>query len=192
MKCGALPIALEDEGDAELPTRVGSSIKNWGGKGLQGKSCVGMSFTAGDSLGNGLLLVLGVLQVMLGREELYPSQLQKMYRKAAIPEISAQGLVLIYTHLALNLCWYKCLWKAAENKDNFLEVQNWVIEQLRVMIRKSWLVLEMHFLFHLSGTQARRCHAVGAGTVPHSQAVCYVVFCHQLNPLLKQGLGLCL
>lgn len=71
---------------------------------MQGKSRAGMSFTAGDRLGNGLLPVLGVVQVMLGREELYPLQLQKMYGKAAIPEIPAQGLVLIYTHLALNLC----------------------------------------------------------------------------------------
>lgn len=129
---------------------------------------VGMSFTAGDSLGNGLLPVLGVLQVVLGREELYPSELQKMYGKAAIPEISAQGLVLIYTHLALNLCWYKCLWKAAENQDNFLEIWNWVIEQLRVMIRKGWLVLEMHFVLTLRGMQVRRCHAVDAGTMPQS------------------------
>lgn len=52
---------------------------------------------------------------MLGKEELifhfvgYPLQLEKMYGKAAMPEVSAQGLVLIYTHLALNLCWYKPL-----------------------------------------------------------------------------------
>lgn len=59
--------------------------------------------------------MLGVLWAMLGKEELifhfvgYPLQLEKMYGKAAMPEVSAQGLVLIYTHLALNLCWYKPL-----------------------------------------------------------------------------------
>lgn len=44
----------------------------------------------------------------------------------AMTETPAQELKLIYTHLALSLCWYKGLPKAEANQDHFLVVSDQV------------------------------------------------------------------
>lgn len=49
------------------------------------------------------------------------------FETSDVPEVSVQELLLIYTHLALNLCWLKHLLKTVANQKNFVVVLSQVI-----------------------------------------------------------------
>lgn len=103
----------------------GWGLKKWGSKDLQGQSCVG---TWGLLLGT--VWQAGAAPCLRGLRvggAVFPlSCYRNWMQNAVMSEISAQGLVLIYTHLALNLCWYKRLPKAVANQDNFVVILNQV------------------------------------------------------------------